>query len=125
MRPGDPPTIESARSLFYGMFFDAKRYDFSRVGRFKFNIKLNSDVSVEQKTLTADDSYGVVEYLLPPPSRTSVGWTISTTSAIAGCARAESCSENQFRVGLVRMEAGDQGKDVGPSGHRFGDAARV
>src|SRR5258708_33284774 len=33
MRPGDPPTLESARSLFYGMFFDAKRYDFSRVGR--------------------------------------------------------------------------------------------
>ena len=44
MRPGDPPTLESARSLFYGMFFDAKRYDFSRVGRFKFNIKLDTEV---------------------------------------------------------------------------------
>ena len=64
MRPGDPPTLESARSLFYGMFFDAKRYDFSRVGRFKFNIKLDTDVPVDQKTLSADDFMRVVEYFL-------------------------------------------------------------
>ncbi|MCP4662435.1 MAG: DNA-directed RNA polymerase subunit beta, partial [bacterium] len=62
MRPGDPPTLESARSLFYGMFFDAKRYDFSRVGRFKFNIKLDTDVPVDQKTLSADDFYRVISY---------------------------------------------------------------
>src|SRR5204862_4776311 len=41
MRPGDPPTLESAKALFEGMFFDARKYDFSRVGRFKFNIKLD------------------------------------------------------------------------------------
>src|SRR5436853_174322 len=64
MRPGDPPTLESARSLFYGMFFDAKRYDFSRVGRFKFNIKLDTEVPVDQKTLSADDFFRVIEYLL-------------------------------------------------------------
>ena len=40
MRPGDPPTLETATSLFNGMFFDARKYDFSRVGRLKFNIKL-------------------------------------------------------------------------------------
>ena len=62
MRPGDPPTLESARSLFYGMFFDSKRYDFSRVGRFKFNIKLDTEVPVEQKTLSADDFFRVVSW---------------------------------------------------------------
>ena len=40
MRPGDPPTLETATSLFNGMFFDPRKYDFSRVGRLKFNIKL-------------------------------------------------------------------------------------
>src|SRR5205085_976554 len=45
LRPGDPPTYESAKNLFEGMFFDPKKYDFSRVGRFKFNIKLEADSS--------------------------------------------------------------------------------
>ena len=40
MRPGDPPTLDTATSLFNGMFFDPRKYDFSRVGRLKFNIKL-------------------------------------------------------------------------------------
>src|SRR5215210_6318262 len=92
MRPGDPPTLESARSLFYGMFFDAKRYDFSRVGRFKFNIKLDTEVSVDQKTLSADDFFRVIEYLL-------------RLQKDAGRVRAVGeLLENQFRIGLVRME---------------------
>ncbi|MFQ5527624.1 MAG: DNA-directed RNA polymerase subunit beta [Thermoanaerobaculia bacterium] len=103
MRPGDPPTIESARSLFYGMFFDAKRYDFSRVGRFKFNIKLNSDVSVDQKTLSADDFFLVVDYLLR--LHRDVGRVDDIDNL--GNRRVRTCGElleNQFRVGLVRME---------------------
>jgi DNA-directed RNA polymerase subunit beta len=40
LRPGDPPTLETATALFNGMFFDARKYDFSKVGRLKFNIKL-------------------------------------------------------------------------------------
>ena len=40
LRPGDPPTLDTATSLFHGMFFDPRKYDFSRVGRLKFNIKL-------------------------------------------------------------------------------------
>ena len=40
LRPGDPPTLDTATALFEGMFFDARKYDFSRVGRMKFNIKL-------------------------------------------------------------------------------------
>jgi DNA-directed RNA polymerase subunit beta len=103
MRPGDPPTLESARSLFYGMFFDAKRYDFSRVGRFKFNIKLDTDVSVDQKTLSADDFYRVVRYLLR--LHRDVGRVDDIDNL--GNRRVRTVGElleNQFRVGLVRME---------------------
>ncbi len=103
MRPGDPPTLESARSLFYGMFFDAKRYDFSRVGRFKFNIKLDTEVPVEQKTLSAEDFFRVVEYLLSLHSE--VGRVDDIDNL--GNRRVRTVGElleNQFRVGLVRME---------------------
>jgi len=103
MRPGDPPTLESARSLFYGMFFDAKRYDFSRVGRFKFNIKLDTEVPVEQKTLSADDFYRVIGYLLA--LQKDVGRVDDIDNLGNRRVRAVGeLLENQFRVGLVRME---------------------
>jgi DNA-directed RNA polymerase subunit beta len=103
MRPGDPPTLESARSLFYGMFFDAKRYDFSQVGRFKFNIKLDTEVPVDQKTLSADDFVRVVEYLLH--LHRDIGRIDDIDNL--GNRRVRTVGElleNQFRVGLVRME---------------------
>ena len=103
MRPGDPPTLESARSLFYGMFFDAKRYDFSRVGRFKFNIKLDTEVPVEQKTLSADDFYRVIEYLMQ--LHKDVGRVDDIDNLGNRRVRAVGeLLENQFRIGLVRME---------------------
>jgi DNA-directed RNA polymerase subunit beta len=103
MRPGDPPTLESARSLFYGMFFDAKRYDFSRVGRFKFNIKLDSEVAVDQKTLSADDFYRVIEYLLR--LHKDIGRVDDIDNLGNRRVRAVGeLLENQFRIGLVRME---------------------
>jgi len=103
MRPGDPPTIESARSLFYGMFFDAKRYDFSRVGRFKFNIKLDTEVPVEQKTLSADDFYRVIGYLMR--LHKDIGRVDDIDNLGNRRVRAVGeLLENQFRIGLVRME---------------------
>ncbi len=103
MRPGDPPTLESARSLFYGMFFDAKRYDFSRVGRFKFNIKLDTEVPVEQKTLNADDFYRVIGYLLR--LHKDIGRVDDIDNLGNRRVRAVGeLLENQFRIGLVRME---------------------
>ena len=103
MRPGDPPTLESARSLFYGMFFDAKRYDFSPVGRFKFNIKLDTEVPVEQKTLSAEDFFRVIEYLLQ--LHKDVGRVDDIDNLGNRRVRAVGeLLENQFRVGLVRME---------------------
>ena len=103
MRPGDPPTLESARSLFYGMFFDAKRYDFSRVGRFKFNIKLDTEVPVDQKTLSADDFYRVIQYLLR--LHKDIGRVDDIDNLGNRRVRAVGeLLENQFRIGLVRME---------------------
>jgi DNA-directed RNA polymerase subunit beta len=103
MRPGDPPTLESARSRVYGMFFDAKRYDFSRVGRFKFNIKLDTEVSVDQKTLSADDFFRVIRYLLQ--LQKDIGRVDDIDNLGNRRVRAVGeLLENQFRVGLVRME---------------------
>jgi DNA-directed RNA polymerase subunit beta len=103
MRPGDPPTLESARSLFYGMFFDAKRYDFSRVGRFKFNIKVDTEVPVDQKTLGADDFFRVIEYLLR--LQKDIGRVDDIDNLGNRRVRAVGeLLENQFRIGLVRME---------------------
>jgi DNA-directed RNA polymerase subunit beta len=67
LRPGDPPTLDTATALFQGMFFDPRKYDFSRVGRLKFNIKLfeNQDAtSLEQRTLDPTDFYATIKYLL-------------------------------------------------------------
>ena len=103
LRPGDPPTYESAKNLFEGMFFDPKKYDFSRVGRFKFNIKLEADSSEDTRTLTAQDIYRVVGYLLR--LKRDVGRTDDIDNL--GNRRVRSVGElleNQFRIGLVRME---------------------
>jgi DNA-directed RNA polymerase subunit beta len=103
LRPGDPPTYESAKNLFEGMFFDPKKYDFSRVGRFKFNIKLEADSAEDTRTLTAKDIYRVVGYLLR--LKRDVGRTDDIDNL--GNRRVRSVGElleNQFRIGLVRME---------------------
>src|SRR5438874_7270634 len=67
LRPGDPPTLDTATSLFHGMFFDSRKYDFSRVGRLKFNIKLfdrQDATKLETRTLEPEDFYGTIRYLL-------------------------------------------------------------
>ena len=103
MRPGDPPTLESAKALFEGMFFDSRKYDFSRVGRFKFNIKLDLDTPVTQKTMTAEDFFVVINYLLR--LRKDVGRVDDIDNLGNRRVRAVGeLLENQFRIGLVRME---------------------
>jgi len=67
IRPGDPPTVESAESLLKSYFFDVKRYDLSRVGRYKVNKKLGLDIDPELRTLTRDDVVAIVHYLLGLP----------------------------------------------------------
>src|SRR5437762_695822 len=62
--PGDPPTVESARALFRGMFMDPRRYDLARVGRFMINKKLQIDAPLSIKTLRSEDIVAVIRQLL-------------------------------------------------------------
>ncbi len=174
MRPGDPPTLETASALFNGMFFDPRKYDFSRVGRMKFNIKLgyytnlkrrvdekatefeledsknlpsanfylvvdqekmfvgkrggsvcsevvrgcegtlatdHSDNSVvqlplEKRTLDPEDFYSCIRYLLKLRKNPSGNFTADDIDHL-GNRRVRAVGElleNQFRIGLVRME---------------------
>jgi DNA-directed RNA polymerase subunit beta len=103
LRPGDPPTVESARALFRGMFLDARRYDLARVGRFMLNKKLGMDSPLNWKTLRTEDIVAVVRRLL------AVKQERYPTDDIdhLGNRRVRSVGElleNQFRVGLTRME---------------------
>jgi DNA-directed RNA polymerase subunit beta len=106
LRPGDPPTLDTATALFEGMFFDPRKYDFSRVGRLKFNIKLyeNQDASgLDKRTLTPEDFYGTIRYLLK--LRKNIGNVDDIDHLGNRRVRAVGeLMENQFRIGLVRME---------------------
>src|SRR5438874_1934971 len=106
LRPGDPPTLDTATALFHGMFFDARKYDFSRVGRLKFNIKLfeKADASsLDNRTLEPDDFYATIRYLLKLRKNIGVVDDIDHLGNRRVRAVGE-LMENQFRIGLVRME---------------------
>ncbi|GAB4250661.1 MAG: DNA-directed RNA polymerase subunit beta [Acidobacteriota bacterium] len=102
-RPGDPPTLDTATALFNGMFFDPRKYDFSRVGRLKFNIKLGLNTPLEQRTLAAEDFIKVIDYLLK--LQNGIGQVDDIDHLGNRRVRAVGeLLENQFRIGLVRME---------------------
>ena len=120
LRPGDPPTLDTATQLFQGMFFDPRKYDFSRVGRMKFNIKLHENAEyappgwlnnpdnknkspMDRRTLDQDDFRDTIKYLLK--LRKGIG-TVDDIDHL-GNRRVRAVGElleNQFRIGLVRME---------------------
>ena len=106
LRPGDPPTVDTATQLFQGMFFDHRKYDFSRVGRMKFNIKLfdKADATpLDNRTLTPDDFLATIKYLLK--LRKGLGAVDDIDHLGNRRVRAVGeLLENQFRIGLVRME---------------------
>jgi DNA-directed RNA polymerase subunit beta len=103
LRPGDPPTVESARALFRGMFIDPRRYDLARVGRFMINKKLLIDAPLSIKTLRSEDIVSVIRHLL----MVKLGTKPTDDIDHLGNRRVRSVGElleNQFRVGLTRME---------------------
>lgn len=103
LRPGDPPTLETARTLFQNLFFNPERYDLSRVGRLKLNHKFSLDESIENCVLTKRDILEVVRYLLDLKNGRG---SVDDIDHL-GNRRVRSVGElleNQFRVGLVRME---------------------
>ncbi len=106
LRPGDPPTLDTATQLFQGMFFDPRKYDFSRVGRMKFNIKLFDKAeftALDKRTLDSGDFQATIKYLLK--LRRGIGAVDDIDHLGNRRVRAVGeLLENQFRIGLVRME---------------------
>ncbi|NVI89593.1 DNA-directed RNA polymerase subunit beta [Actinomadura sp. BRA 177] len=114
LRPGEPPTRESAQTLLENLYFNPKRYDVAKVGRYKINKKLGLDLDMRQGTLTEDDIVATVEYLV----RLHAGEEEATLGAVPvpievddidhfGNRRLRTVGEliqNQVRLGLARME---------------------
>jgi len=103
MRPGEPPTQETAQNLFNGLFFDSERYDLSAVGRVKLNARLDLDCPVEMRTLRHEDILAVIKYLVELKDGRG---EIDDIDHL-GNRRVRSVGElmeNQYRIGLLRME---------------------
>ena len=92
LRPGDPPTLDSSRSLFENMFFNPQKYDFSRVGRLKLNTKLGLNTPLDEKILHPQDFYEVHQVPAQAAAEPGRTWTTSTTWATAASARWASSS---------------------------------
>ncbi len=103
MRPGEPPTEETADALFNGLFFDPERYDLSAVGRVKMNMRLDLDVEDTVRVLRKEDILEVVKTLV----RLKDGHGETDDIDNLGNRRVRSVGElmeNQYRIGLLRME---------------------
>ncbi len=103
LRPGEPSTVEAGRVLFEGLFFDANRYDLSEVGRIKLNSRLDINIPEENTCLTKEDIKAIVKVLIDLKDGKG---SVDDIDHL-GNRRVRSVGElleNQFRVGLVRME---------------------
>jgi DNA-directed RNA polymerase subunit beta len=103
LRPGDPPTLDTAQGLFRNLFFNAERYDLSRVGRLKLNYKFKIDEAIETSILTNRDILETVRYLIDLRNGKGVIDDIDHLGNRRVRAVGE-LMENQYRIGLVRME---------------------
>ena len=114
MRPGEPPTIEGGRNLIDNYYFNSKRYDLAKVGRYKVGRKLGSQLPLQQNTLTVDDICDTVEYIAALHAGITEltkarGKTVVEIDDIDhfGNRRLRTVGEliqNQIRTGLSRME---------------------
>src|SRR6201994_382832 len=103
MRPGEPPTLDSAQAMFQSLFFDSERYDLSAVGRVKMNMRLELDAPDTHRTLRKEDILAVIKTLVD--LRDGKG-EIDDIDHL-GNRRVRSVGElmeNQYRIGLLRME---------------------
>jgi DNA-directed RNA polymerase subunit beta len=109
LRPGDPPTLETAKTLFHNLFFNPERYDLSRVGRLKLNYKFYRDVAEDQRpaldtaVLTPQDILETVRHLIELKNGRGSVDDIDHLGNRRVRAVGE-LMENQYRIGLVRME---------------------
>jgi DNA-directed RNA polymerase subunit beta len=103
LRPGDPPTIPNAKALLKRLFFDPKKYDLSRVGRHKINVKLGLNSPLEERVVTKEDFIGAIKYVIG----LRVGEGMLDDIDHLGSRRVRTVGEllaNQCRVGLARTE---------------------
>ncbi|MCX7858242.1 MAG: DNA-directed RNA polymerase subunit beta [Deltaproteobacteria bacterium] len=103
LRPGDPPTLEFAEALIHNMFFSQERYDLSPVGRLKMNQRLGLNIPLENTALTKEDILETIKHLLRLKDTRGPGDDIDHL----GNRRVRTVGElleNQFRMGLMRME---------------------
>ncbi len=103
MRPGEPPTTETAEALFQSLFFDSERYDLSAVGRVKMNMRMNMDCPDDVRVLRNEDLLAVVDTLVK--LKDGIGSVDDIDNL--GNRRVRSVGElmeNQYRIGLLRME---------------------
>ena len=103
LRPGDPASAQGGRQIIEARFFDEKKYDIGRVGRYKMNKKLNLNIAASQRTLTIQDIVASIEYLI---NLTYDEGAVDDIDHL-GNRRIRSVGEllqNQFRVGLSRIE---------------------
>ncbi len=104
-RPGEPPTVDSARSLIDGLYFNNQRYDLARVGRYKINKKLGLDISFDEKVLTREDIISALRYLIalhegdPTKKLDDIDHFGNRRVRTVG-----ELVQNQFRIGMSRME---------------------
>jgi len=109
LRPGDPPTLETAKTLFHNLFFNPERYDLSKVGRLKLNYKFYRDVAEDQRpaldtaVLTPQDILETVRHLIELKNGRGSVDDIDHLGNRRVRAVGE-LMENQYRIGLVRME---------------------
>ncbi len=114
LRPGEPPTRESAQALLENLYFNPKRYDLAKVGRYKINKKLGLSLPIQQGTLTEDDIVATIEYLVRLHAGEEEMKTGDSVIPIEtddidhfGNRRLRTVGEliqNQVRLGLARME---------------------
>ncbi len=103
LRPGDPPTVPNARGLLKRLFFDPKKYDLGRVGRYKLNQKMGLNISLEERIMTKEDFIAAMKYLIG--LRRGEGMLDDIDHL--GSRRVRTVGEllaNQCRVGLARTE---------------------
>ena len=103
LRPGEPPSAESARTLLDNLFFNPRRYDLGRVGRYKMNRRTGKDVPQDSRTLTAEDIIEMIKMMI----RINNGAANPDDIDHLGNRRVRAVGElimNQLRVGLLRME---------------------
>ena len=103
LRPSSPPTPEVAQSFFDSLFFQDATYDLSEVGRYKINNRLGLNTPIEKRTLTREDILESVKHLVRLKDNSRDGDDIDHLGNRRVRTVGELC-ENQFRIGLVRME---------------------